>query len=142
MYYGSQFNFTLHYHATSNNLPDLATWHVKSLLFDPGYTQYLALHLYNQTAHRVVVFDRPFYGKNSSSFIGHVMEKLEFAELEAVFSVGSLLVCISPSVGGWLLQEYKITKYYRVRENRRYPLYHFTVSKGGDHAQDGDFIYL
>jgi hypothetical protein len=76
VYFGSKFNFTLHYHTTATSLPDLAVWSIKALLFDPGYSQYLVLHLYNGFAHRVMVFDKPMAVKNSSSFIGHVMEKL------------------------------------------------------------------
>jgi hypothetical protein len=45
-------------------------------------------------------------------------------------------------VGGWLLQEYTITKYFRVKETRRYPLYHLALVHSGNHSQDGDFIYL
>jgi hypothetical protein len=59
-----------------------------------------------------------------------------------VFNVGSLLVCVSPTDSGWLLQEYRITKYFRVKQTRHYPLYHFAITSSGSHAQDGDFIYF
>jgi hypothetical protein len=76
VYSQAQFNYTLHFHATSANLPDLAAWKVRDLLFDPGYTQFLILHLNNTSGHRVVVFAKPATVKNGSSFIGHVMQKL------------------------------------------------------------------
>lgn len=78
-YLKAQFTFILHFHATSSNLPDLASWAVRRVLFDPGYTQFMVLHLANGTAHRVVVYAKPPFVKSGSTFIGHVMQKLEFA---------------------------------------------------------------
>jgi hypothetical protein len=75
-YLKAQFAFTLHFHATSANLPDLASYALRRVLFDPGYTQFMVLHLANATAHRVVVLAKPPSFKNESSFIGHVMQKL------------------------------------------------------------------
>jgi hypothetical protein len=76
VYSKAQFNYTLHFHATSSNLPDLANFSIRNLLFDPGYTQFIALHLANDSAHRVVVFSKPAFVKNSSSFIGQVMRRI------------------------------------------------------------------
>lgn len=53
--------------------------------------------------------------------------------MSGVFSIGNLLVCVSPSGNGWLLQEYKITKYFRVKETRQYPLYHLSLAINGTH---------
>ncbi len=75
-YLKAQFTFNLHFHTTSTNLPDLNSWSVRRVLFDPGYTQFMILHLANGTAHRVLVLAKPPSIKNGSSFIGHVMQKL------------------------------------------------------------------
>ena len=75
-YLKAQFNFNLHFHATSSNLPDLTSWALRRVLFDPGYTQFMVLHLANGTAHRVVVYAKPPSINNENTFIGHVMQKL------------------------------------------------------------------
>ncbi len=54
-------------------------------------------------------------------------------ELSGVFNTGNLLVCVIHNADGWLLQEYKITKYFRVKETRQYPLYHLTLAINGTH---------
>lgn len=59
-----------------------------------------------------------------------------------MFAINNLLVCVFPEEKGWAIQEYKVTKYFRVKETRKYPLYHLTLSAGGTHAQDGNYIYI
>lgn len=93
-------------------------------------------------AHRVAIFDRPITGKNSSSFIGHIIQTFDFNNLEAMFLINNLVVCVYPKEGSWLIQEYKITKYYKVKETRLYPLYDYVIRMSGNHNQDGNFIYL
>lgn len=93
-------------------------------------------------AHRVAIFDRPITGKNSSSFIGHIIQTFDFNNLEAMFVINNLVVCVYPQDGSWIIQEYKITKYYKVKETRLYPLYDYVIRMNGNHNQDGNFIYL
>ena len=78
VYSKAQFNYTLHFHASSNNLPDLVNCSILNLLLDPEYTQFLVLHLTNDTAHKVVVFSKATFVKNSSSFIGQIMRRIYF----------------------------------------------------------------
>lgn len=52
------------------------------------------------------------------------------------------MVLVTKAEGSFSIREYKVTKEYRLKFMRAYPLYDYSVREGGKHSQNQNFIFL
>ena len=62
---------------------------------------------------------------SASNLIGHVIESFDSIEVEALFCLDNLLIVAFKEKGVVRIKEYKVSKEYRLKYNRAYPLYDF-----------------
>lgn len=110
-----------------------------SWLYGPASEGYSLIYYLEEVnnSHKIIIYDKLDIEANSShSFIGHVIQSFRIFDLEAVFCVKDLLIFIYMENGLWIIKEFKITKFYRLKEIRQYPLYNYIIQKGGRHTQN------
>ena len=73
---------------------------------------------------------------SASSLIGHVIYSFDQIEAEGLFCLDNLLIIVAKEKDNIMIREYKVSKEYRVKYNRAYPTYHYSIKEGGTHTHN------